>query len=98
MKIIYIVLFLIIFLYFNCSLIEPACLIIKNESCYTIEVTLDNGNKKKIEIEKNKGDFVLLYGNKVNLNVSIESIGFSKDYSISLNYMEKKEFVFSTKE
>ena len=97
MKKLFIFLFLIIILS-NCSLIQPAYLSIKNKSHYTIIVKLDNGNKKKLKLDKSKGDYILVYSNKIKINISIDEIGFNKNYLISFNYLEKKEFIFSINE
>ncbi len=79
----------------SCSLIEPTCLIIQNDSQYTIFVSLNKGNKREIILEDGHGDFILIYPGTVKLSVYIEVIDYQKNYSVSLNYLEKKKFVFS---
>ncbi len=88
---------LCIFTFFGCTLFEPSYLVIQNNSDYTIKVYIDNANKKEIIIDKNNGDYVLTFSNKINLIVIIDSIGFKKKYSISINYLEKKKFIFNLK-
>lgn len=90
----FILLFFIFFL-FNCSLSEPCTLIIENKSDYTIDILISNGNKSKITLNKNKGDFILVSPGQIDLKVIIESMKYSKKYSIKINYLEKKKFIFN---
>lgn len=81
----------------NCTLIEPTCLIIQNNSDYSIEISLNKGNKKELIIEDGKGDFVLVYPGLLDLDIRIKEIGFNKIYQIDIGYIEKKKFIFELK-
>lgn len=94
----YLLIFYLILIIFGCTLTEPSSLIIKNESEYTIEVSLSNGNRKEITIQKNKGEIVLMNPGDVEIKVKIEEIKYKKEYSLNLGYLEKKKFVFSIDE
>ncbi len=89
-----IILIILIILFFNCTLTEPCTLIIENESDYTITVSVSNGDKSEIILNKGKGDFVLVSPGQIELTVNIESIKFIKKYTITMNYQEKKKFIF----
>ena len=90
-----IILVVLIIILFNCSLTEPCTLIIENESDYTIDILISNGKKSKITLKKNKGDYVLVSPGQIKIKVNIESIKYSKEYSIKINYLEKKKFTFN---
>lgn len=90
-------LFLLI-LFFNCTLTEPCSLIIENESQYTINALISSSDKKEISLDKNKGDSILVLPGKIEIEVYIESIKFKKKYSIKVDYLEKKKFVFDINE
>ncbi len=91
-RLIYLILLIILF---NCSLTEPSTLIIENSSQYTINLSISSGDKKKITLSKNKGENVLVLPGEIKIEVNIESIKFNKEYSIKVDYLEKKKFIFN---
>ena len=90
-----IILLIFIIILFNCSLSEPCTLIIENKSNYTIDILIDDGTESKITLNKNKGDYVLVSPGQIKIRVKIDSIKYSKEYSIQINYLEKKKFIFN---
>jgi|GEM_PF-1478244 len=80
---------------FSCSLTEPCYLIIQNDSKYDLSVNIDNGTINKLYIEKGKSDFILTCPGDIKLIIYIEEINYQKEYNITLNYLEKKKFIFN---
>jgi hypothetical protein len=79
---------------YSCSLIEPSTLVIQNNSAYSIKIKSEKGNIKEFDLNKGKGDFILLEPGDVKFKIMIDSIGFEKEYCLNLKYLEKRQFKF----
>jgi hypothetical protein len=85
------------FLFFSCSFFKPVTLIIQNDSDFKIKVTVSDGNKKDFFLESGKGDFILIYKERIDINIRIEETGFEKKYTVLFDVYEDRKFCFDIK-
>lgn len=78
----------------SCSLIQPVYIVIENKSDYTVRVTAEKGLMETLVLKKGKGDFTLVPPGPLSLTFTIHEIGYSKEYEIRTDYLEKKKIVF----
>ena len=84
------------FLLFSCVLTEPSMLEIDNNSSYDILVVIPD-LVEDFCIKKGKSELIVCYPKKIKMTITIDSLGFEKDYSIDLQYLEKRKFEFNLK-
>lgn len=89
----YLIFILIIFI-LSCNLFEPSYLLIKNSSNYKISVNCINSDKNKIDIEKEKSNYLLVYPGEQTIKVYVHTIQVKREYKLYFAYHEKKELEF----
>jgi hypothetical protein len=90
----YIILLSLIF-FLNCNFIEPSYLFIQNDSNYTIRIIINQDNHSNKTIEKNNGDFLLVYPGKIVIKIMIDEIGYNENQVFQIKYLEKKRLIFN---
>jgi len=78
----------------SCSLSEPSSLEIINDSEFRIKVYIEKSNLDEFVLDKGKGSIVYVAPGEINIEIRIDEMNLSWNYSLNIGYLEKKKFEF----